>query len=181
MNQKGFSLIELIATIVILGIIASITIFVVSSSFTKTKEKTEDVFIKTLEDALNIYIDSKDAKKLTFNTEVCTVNKRFNSSKIYQSNSLTFGYVIDPANNEYTPLVAEEFVNPANKDKTGAKECNLNSTVYIYRDEEEIYYYLVKKSDLECLNTTGYITNLPCDCLTGLVPEIYLPERCGIR
>ena len=74
MNQKGFSLIELVATIVILGIVASITIFAVGGGFSKTKAKTEDVFIKTIEDSLNIFTDSSDAKSLTFSTEKCTIH-----------------------------------------------------------------------------------------------------------
>lgn len=158
MNRKGFSLIELVATIVILGIVASITIFAVSRTFTETKNKTEDVFIKTLEDAINIYANSSDAKTLTFNTEVCTIQKRFGESKISKSNNITLRDVI---NSEYTPLTTSEIVNPANEEVN----CNIGATVSIFRDEEYVYYYRVAKSDLGCLKTTGYITNLPSGCL----------------
>ena len=174
MNQKGFSLIELVATIVILGIVASITIFAVGGGFSKTKAKTEDVFIKTIEDSLNIFTDSSDAKSLTFSTEKCTIQKRYDESKIYRSSkTLKFNDIL---NSEFTPLTELEFVNPANEDAT----CDLNAPVYIYRDEEQVYYYLIAKSKLGCLSAKGYITNLPCDCLKNMptISTQYLPDRC---
>ena len=160
MNQKGFTLVELLATIVILSIVVGIAIIGANGGFSNAKDKTEDVFLKTIEDALNIYIDS-DAKKLRFNTSssVCTIQKRFGESKIYRTiDRITLNDII---NSEYKPLTATDVVNPANEDV----DCNLNAEVSIYRDDEYIYYYRFKKDFLECFKTTGYVTNLPSGCL----------------
>jgi len=160
MNQKGFTLVELLTTIVILSIVVGITIIGVNGGFSTAKDKTEEIFIKTLEDALNIYIDS-DAKKLSFTTSssICTLQKRFGKSKVYGiTSSITLNDII---NSEYIPLVKEEVVNPANEEVA----CNLNAPVSIYHDDDYVYYYRINKEDLECLKTTGYITNLPSGCL----------------
>ena len=152
MNKKGFTLVELLATLVILGIVVGIAIIGITGVFKNAKEKTEDVFVGTLEDALEIYLDS-DAKKLNFSTtSICA------SKNIYKSsNSLTFNNII---NSTYSPLQASDLVNPANENVT----CNSNATVDIYRDDNYVYYYKVNKNDLGCLKNRGYITNLPSEC-----------------
>ena len=157
MNKKGFTLVELVATIAILGIVMSIAIYAASGGFSEAKNKTEDIFVKTLEDALNVYTDS-DAKRLTFSqTSACSIVKRFGNSNVYKnSTSITFEDVI---NSDYKPLTAAEMVNPANETK-----CNLNAPVYIYVDDDYVYYYRVEKSALGCLTGEGYITNLPSGC-----------------
>ena len=65
MNRKGFTLVELLATLVILGIIVGIVIISVSGSLGGAKEKTEEVFVDTIKDAMDVYLDS-DAKELDF-------------------------------------------------------------------------------------------------------------------
>ncbi len=158
MNKKGFTLVELVATIAILGIVMSIAIYAASGGFSEAKNKTEDIFVKTLEDALNVYTDS-NAKRLTFSTtSPSSIEKSFGASNVYKnSTSLTFEDVI---NSDYKPLTAAEMVNPANEDVI----CNLSAPVSIYIDDDYVYYYRVKKSDLGCLKGEGYITNLPSGC-----------------
>ena len=174
MNKRGFTLVELIATIAILGIVMSIAIFAANGGFSEAKNKTEDIFVKTLEDALNIYTDS-DAKRLNFNTSssVCTIEKRFGDSKVYKvTNSVTFNNVI---NSDYTPLTADEVVNPANEKVT----CNLSAPVTIYRDDDYVYYYFFDKASFTCLTSDSYITNLPYDCLKQLSGLNFNKFPCG--
>jgi prepilin-type N-terminal cleavage/methylation domain-containing protein len=158
MNNKGFTLIELLATIIILGIIVGITVTITNTNMGNAKEKAEEVFIDTLDDALKIYTDS-DAKKLRFGTSpVCTLEKSHGNVKVYKSSTnVTFNDVI---NSEYKPLDVSDIKNPNNEDV----QCNINAAVNIYRDDDYIYYYKVEKASFNCLKTTGKITNLPSEC-----------------
>lgn len=96
MNRRGFTLVELLATLVILGIVASIVLISVNGGFNNAKDKTEDVFVKTVKDAMDIYLDS-DAKKLNFSeVAVCTLNKTHGKSKVYKSSdNITLNSVIN--------------------------------------------------------------------------------------
>ena len=66
MNKKGFTLVELIASLVILGVILSITIVGASNIFSSAKNKTEDVFVDTIRDAMDMYLTSYNVKELDF-------------------------------------------------------------------------------------------------------------------
>ena len=182
MNKKGFTLVELLATIVILSLVVGIAIFALTSSFKSAKNKTELIFIKNLEDAIDIYLDSTEVKGLSFNTSssICKINKRFGESKIYKATVIKkFQNIMESEDN---PLTTKEFRNPVDKDKT----CNTEAEVSIYRDDEYIYYYLFNKDDIKCLipeegqtTATGYISNLPCECLETVEELKYnLPDRC---
>lgn len=153
MNRKGFTLIELIATLAVFGVIISLVVVSISDVFDSTKEKTEDVFVDTIKDALDIYLSS-DAKKIKFNT-VCSniIDKTYGHVKVYKA-TITFDKVI---NSQYHPITEADLVNPANEDVT----CNVNASVTIYRDEDYVYYYSVEKSAFDCLKGTGKISNLP--------------------
>ena len=157
MNRKGFTLVELLATLIILGIVIGITIVGVNGGFRNAKDKTEEVFIKTLTNALDIYLDSGDAKELEY-SPICTISKKLGTAQVYKA-TVSFKNVID---SEYAPLVEKDLVNPANLDVS----CNASSSipVDVYYDSDRVYYYRVAKSDFGCLKTTGYITNLPSGC-----------------
>lgn len=165
MNRKGFTLVELLATIVVLGIITSITVVQINKNIKNTKDKTEELFVKTLEDGLSMYLDDSNLKRGNFTDTGCFVNKtRWSRDvKLYMINK-TFKDVI---NSEYSPLSQNDLVNPANK-KVGCNNGE-NIPVVIYRDEDYVYYYQVKKISFGCLNNSeGYISNLPSDTLECL-------------
>ena len=172
MNKKGFTLVELLATLVILGIVVGITIVTVNSNYGNAKKKTEGIFVKTLEDALDIYLDTSEVKGLNYVADAnnkCILKKTHGESRLYratknkQNTNLTFNDVL---NSEYVPLVASELVNPANKDNDNYNCDPSNGTLTIYRDDDFVYYYKLEKKNsstklLGCLNDTGIITNLP--------------------
>lgn len=160
-NNHGFTLVELLATLVVLGIITGLTIVGISSNLKKTKEKTEDVFVKTLEDAIEIYLDS-DAKKLTFTkNDSCTFNKTHGKVELYMADAVTFANIM---NSSYKPLGDTDYVNPANEKVA----CNKGALVSIYRDSDYVYYYKVDRNSFSCLlNNSGYITNLPNNVPSG--------------
>ena len=156
MNRRGFTLVELLATLVILGIVTSIVLIGINGGFNNAKDKTEDVFIKTVKDAMDIYLDS-DAKNLSYEYEGCTINKTHKIGvKLYKANNITFNDVI---NSTYHPLTESDLVNPAND-----KKCKATATISIYRDEDFVYYYKIDKDGFECLTSSGVISNLPEKC-----------------
>ena len=156
MNRRGFTLVELLATLVILGIVTSIVLIGINGGFNNAKDKTEDVFVKTVKDAMDIYLDS-DAKKLNFSkVEVCTLNKTHGKSKVYKSSdNITLNSVI---NSEFHPISEDDLVNPVNSSK-----CDKNTVVNIYRDEDYVYYYEID-GDMGCLVNTKSISILPEEC-----------------
>lgn len=165
MNKKGFTLVELLATIVILGIVMGFALISVNTGFGDAKNKTEDVFIATIEDALDIYMDSDGKSKEFGITSVCTLNKTHGVVNVYRAN-ITF---LDVINSTYKPITQNDLVNPANK-KNREKNYGIckeagDISVSIYRDDDFVYYYKVDKSEFGCLNTDGVITNLPSGCL----------------
>lgn len=143
MNRKGFTLVELIATLVILGIIVTIVVFSVGGNFGDSKYRSEEIFVNTIKDAMEVYLSS-DAKDLEFVlSEDCELSKTNGIVSVYEA-SITFSEVI---NSKYRPISESDLVNPANKEV----ECNKNAIVKIYRDEDYVYYYSIDKNQFWCL------------------------------
>lgn len=158
MKKNGFTLIELLATLVVLGLVVGITVASVSSVAKNAKDKTEKVFVETINDAIEVYLSS-DAKNLVYSTERCRIQTRLGESIIYETGSnITFSNII---NSSYHPLTESEFKNPKNKTKT----CKTSASIRIFRDSEYVYYYYYKGSNLGCLETeTGIYSTLPESC-----------------
>lgn len=157
MNRKGFTLVELLATLVILGLVTTIVSFGVNGGFGEAKKKTEGVFIGTIKDALNIYLDS-DARELDFSSK-CTssLTKNHASVNVYYE-KITF---FDVINSTYKPITWDDLVNPANKD-IACYSADYPINVTIYKDDDYVYYYSVNKDKFECLlDKDGIISNLP--------------------
>ena len=163
MNRRGFTLVELLATLIIIGVVVSVTIVSVNYNYKTSRDRTEDVFVKTIENAIKIYIESdvlkfgsSDYNHLCSFTK--TIGTETQTSELYVVNkNLTFNNVI---NSTYKPILKSELVNPANKGKSNY-ECNSTGTLKIYRDSEYVYYYKISKASFNCLNKTGNISNLP--------------------
>ena len=58
-NNNGFTLVELLAVIVVLGVVLTIVIRSVMVSMEDAKKEIEKVFVSKLEDAIEQYIDLK--------------------------------------------------------------------------------------------------------------------------
>ena len=160
MNRKGFTVIELIGTLLVLGIVASITIVGVSGIFDNAKEKTEEVFVGTIKDALDMYLAS-NAKEIKDWIE-CenTLDKSYKTKvKVYRT-SVNMGKVIATG-----VLTEDDFYNPATDSKCpaeGSFDKLGDISVLVYKDEDHVYYYSVNKVDFGCLNDEdGVISNLP--------------------
>lgn len=180
LNNKGFTLIELLTTLIILGLVIGLTITTMNVNVEKTAEKTEEIFVDTLRDAIDMYVTS-NLGRLGSNKTMC-VNKLRKGRKgngledggdyrdidVYEikkndGSYITFNDIIGDSNNNV--LTDKEFVNPANEGKDRFN-CEKDAVIKLYRDDDFVYYYYVEKSGLDCLNNINdeygmVISNLP--------------------
>ena len=56
MNRKGFTLIELLAVIVVLGLVLLISVPIISDAYTKSKIKSEEVFVDSVTQAIDSFV-----------------------------------------------------------------------------------------------------------------------------
>ena len=147
---------------VLLALVLGLGATVIGSGFGKTKEKTEEVFVETIGDALDIYLSSNSVRSLFGSATRCSsmLSKTHGDVNVYRV-STTFQSVID---SEYKPIGQKDLVNPADKEKNCANASDIEIT--IYRDSDYVYYYSVDKSEFDCLKNIGgdyesVITNLP--------------------
>lgn len=174
MNKKGFTVVELIATLVVLGVVVGITVASIGGIFGNAKKKSEEAFVETIKDAMDMYLNS-NKKFLTFddyknadNKQLC-LDKTTGEVKLeINLEDVNIKQVLDITKS----IAYDEFVNPANKDKENY-QCNIHAKVDIYRDKDYVYYYSINKTDLDCLNDNeGIITNLPINDDEGIITNL---------
>ena len=202
MNNKGFTMIELLAVIVVLSVIMGIATLGVTNTIKNSKLKSEEIFVEKINSLIDDYIDyvnlneggfHKNGEPMAF--EKCNVYTDTNKStdddggtcqknpitvnaylmKKKDGNDITLYDLVD------TKLISEDdFKNPNTK-----KKCeNLEDTnIYIFKDDDAVYYYFV---DLESScgikirineedNTYNYvniINTLPDDLISGHGSEL---------
>ena len=156
MNRKGFTLIEVLAVIIVLSIILVIAAPSISNIYKNSKLKSEQVFINRLSTVIDSYV-KLNTDKIGF-TKVREANKKQEnyeySVDIYSGkindNQITFENIIND-----NLLSAENYVNAGNKDYinpvTNEKGCITNAQIEVYRDSDFVYCHKVKKDSLGCL------------------------------
>lgn len=152
MNRKGFTLIEVLAVIVILGIILVIAGPSVLEAYDDSKLKSEEIFTERLSQSIDSYI-KLNSSDIDFTSDG-TANKTDNGStyqveiyrgKINKEAINRSVKVSDVINSNL--LSSDDYVNPGNKESS----CNIFSDIEVYRDSDYIYCYKVKKDSLDCL------------------------------
>ena len=165
-KKKGFTLVELLAVIVILAIIMVITIPTVLGSMSGAKEKAEEVFIKEMEKALKNYIDYEI--KVGFNSSGFKISDKpgnYQLLNVYKSDneSITFN-----------DLINKGYIKESNfKSPKTDKKCNKNEIIDIYKEQNsDTYYYY---ASLECVNYILKNLSIPEEpnLTTGLIPVVY--------
>lgn len=144
MNRKGFTLIELLAVIVVLGLVVLISVPIISDAYTKSKIKSEEVFVDRLTQAIDSYVKLNEIEyKSTGNGKKTENGKEYDIT--YQKGTITIQKIIDDG-----ILTQKDFVNAGNKDAT----CNTDAEVEVYKDSDFVYCYKMKKDNLKCFTDT---------------------------
>lgn len=171
MNRKGFTLVELLAVIVILGVIGGIATIGVLSTINKSKDKSETIFVDKLSTLIEEYLDlyrgelqESDNTEYTFTkceNKSCTKNYKSKAKELTKEDGITIQDLI--AKGIVHP---EDLVNPKNKKKCFNDNDDTkpdNTTIRVYRDDEYVYYYYVDLSNTSCelSNDNKIIDTLP--------------------
>ena len=143
MNRKGFTLMEMIAVVVILGIILLIAGPTLSSVYEDSKLKSEEIFTKRLSQSIDSYI-KLNSSDINFTSDG-TANKTEENAS-YQVNIYKGTIKVQNIINDNL-LSIEDYKNAGNKDI----QCNSNAEIELYRDSDYVYCYKVKKNSLDCL------------------------------
>ena len=149
MNRKGFTLIELLAVIVVLGLVLLISVPIISDAYTKSKIKSEEVFVDRLTQAIDSYVKlNSDTMSFSCNSDRCegtkTVNEKDTYNITYQMGTITINDIINDG-----ILTQTDFVNAGNNNKNVS--CEPNAEVEVYKDSDFVYCYKVHKDSLGCL------------------------------
>lgn len=178
MDNKGFTLVELLATVVVLGLVMGITAHSVLGVIEKSKDKSEKIFVDKLENSIDAYISStrtsntleidSNANEIyyekckLYNDDGTCINDGSYESTAYTMKSFPLSKISDS-----NLIQNKDITNPKNK-----KACDLSLVnVNLYRDSDMVYYYYANLKDLGCDVSEKYqiITNIPaelCEALT---------------
>lgn len=121
MNKKGFTLVELLAIIVVMGIVAVLVAPNIIKSFKKSKEKSYDILIKNIETAgENYYLecengDLSDSRK--YGNLACSISN--NNTSVTLENLLNLGILKSSDNND-------KVINP--KNSKNISNCSITIT-----------------------------------------------------
>lgn len=195
MGNKGFTLIEMLAVVLILSIIMGIATNGVISYINTSKIKSEKIFVDKIANYIDSYIalygssmntigneyTFKKRKKLTKNNDEleCIDSNSYDVTAI-ELNSFSLDKITEGNNSEgYANLVEkDDLVNPGNKKKC-FDETN-NPLVRVFRDSDYVYYYYVDLSNNGCEihEENKIINNIP-DNLCASIKNKGVNLECG--
>lgn len=183
MNNKGFTMIELLATIILLGLLMGIATYSIINTINKSKEKSEKIFVEKIGTAIESYLTTEGRTlNIKEGTETISFEKCRNQDEDCNSATLTelkTIYLKEITNNNYSTKIIEE------KDLTNPKNnlnCVLNGknpTIRIFKDSDRIYYYYLDLTNNSCeIDNANIIksnlTKKTCEALSGT----YENETC---
>ena len=161
MNNKGFTLVELLAVIVIIAVLGSIATYGVINAIKVSKDKAEDAFLNELGKTIETYISfntpsKKNIDGINFTKKIISTGGLTNSyyvsssSTAWEMNGMKLQDLLEYSDNN-------KFVNPKNSDK----ECNLENEVTVFMDSDYVYYYYVDFDEMDCVSDGKIVNTLP--------------------
>lgn len=174
MNQKGFTLVELLATIVILSVLGVIAYTSVNNYIKTSKEKAEDKFLDGIATDIDSFIslNSKNFKKtgseisfdkVVYKSEINgtkSYSKHATAWKMECENSVDFkhcdnGFTLQSL---ITGLKLDgTYENPNTNDVCDAK----NIPIEVYKDSDYVYYYFVNMKEAAGCKSSKNIDTRP--------------------
>jgi len=158
MNNKGFTLIEMLAVIVIISVLGVIAYMSVNSYIETSKDKAEEKFLTEISNQIDSYISLNSDKFISVSCgngdEFYTITKDYSLGNTNWGDSSDVKVECMQLNGGVFTLgvlkdglgTTDSFVNPRND-----KKCNLDNTVInVYKDEDFVYYYNVDFSNSNC-------------------------------
>ena len=143
MNRKGFTMIELLAVIVVLGIVLVITFPNMTDVFKSSKLKSEEAFVERISQSIDSYV-TLNSSSIEF-TSPESATKNYGGSdhlvNVYKG-TITINTIIN--NN----IISEkDYKNPGNENVA----CNKDAEIEVYRDSDYVYCHKIEKDSLGCL------------------------------
>lgn len=143
MNRKGFTMIELLAVIVVLGIVLAITFPNLTNAFKSGKIKSEEAFTDRLSQSIDSYV--------TLNSGSIRFTSDGQAIKTYGGNN----YDVDIYKGTITmnTIISSNIITEKDYKNSGNEnvECNVNAEIEVYRDSDYVYCHKIKKDSLGCL------------------------------
>jgi len=152
-NNKGFTLVELLATIIILGLISTVAIVTLTDYFQESEEKSEEVFIKQIKGYVDDYIALYGSSSFSNPTNNGIKNKCHSQNDQEVCDSVS---VFKANNNPNFDLISssiasKELINPV----TEVVCNNSNTNITIYRDTDFVYCFTIEPIGTNsCLSST---------------------------
>lgn len=143
MNRKGFTLIELIAVIVILGIILVLAAPSIYNVYKTSKLKSEEIFTSRLSQTIDSYIKLNSDEVGFVSDGTATKEEEGETYSVNISKgTITVQDIIDDE-----LISKEDYLNAGNKEVA----CSTTAEIEVYKDSEYVYCHKVKKESLSCL------------------------------
>jgi len=156
MNRKGFTLIEVLAVIILLGIILTFAIPNVLTAYKNSKLKSEDIFAGRLSDVIDDYV-KLNIDEVSYDDSTFYASKSHNivtaegTTENYEYPVTVYKGTISVQDLISSNLISlGDFVNAGNKEAV----CNVDAEIEIYRDSDFVYCHKINKNSLGCLTDT---------------------------
>lgn len=151
MNKKGFTMIELLAVIAVLGLVLIITFPNISGIFKGSKLKAEEAFIDRLSQSIDSYV-TLNSSNLSFEKQTGSkFTKSLNSTsqevEVYKANIKVKDIINDGI------ITEKDYKNPTDETKT----CNIEAEIEVYQDSDQVFCHKIKISSLEDCLSSEYI------------------------